>query len=162
VVGITNQRRVRPAVGARRGPAARARRRVAVPSDHGLLPGLRDRGLQGLIEERTGLTIDPLFSASKIRWLPTPPPGPSAGPRPASCARGRSTAGCCGTSRAGPSTRATPLPIRDFDQPRAWFTVPTGRVMAPGTGTMHLILAVTDHGTPRLTRYRRVIVEVVP
>ena len=34
--------------------------------------------------------------------------------------------------------------------------------MAPGTGTMHIILAVTDHGTPRLTRYRRVIVEVRP
>ena len=33
-------------------------------------------------------------------------------------------------------------------------------VMAPGTGTMHIILAVTDHGSPRLTRYRRVIVEV--
>jgi hypothetical protein len=32
--------------------------------------------------------------------------------------------------------------------------------MAPGTGTMHIILAVTDQGTPRLTRYRRVIVTV--
>jgi len=27
-------------------------------------------------------------------------------------------------------------------------------------GTMHIILAVTDHGTPRLTRYRRIIVDV--
>jgi hypothetical protein len=54
-----------------------------------------------------------------------------------------------------------PLEIRNFDQPRAWFTVPTGRVMPPGTGDMHIILAVTDHGTPRLTRYRRVIVHVV-
>jgi hypothetical protein len=25
---------------------------------------------------------------------------------------------------------------------------------------MHVILAVTDHGTPRLTRYRRVIASV--
>jgi hypothetical protein len=32
--------------------------------------------------------------------------------------------------------------------------------MPPGVGTMHIILAVTDHGTPRLTRYRRVIVDV--
>jgi hypothetical protein len=32
----------------------------------------------------------------------------------------------------------------------------------PGTGTMHIILAVTDHGTPRLTRYQRVIVNVTP
>jgi glycerol kinase len=30
---------------------------------------LRRRGLQGMIEARTGLTIDPLFSATKIRWL---------------------------------------------------------------------------------------------
>lgn len=30
---------------------------------------LRSRGLQHTIEQKTGLTIDPLFSASKIRWL---------------------------------------------------------------------------------------------
>jgi glycerol kinase len=30
---------------------------------------LRGRGLEGLLRERTGLTIDPLFSASKARWL---------------------------------------------------------------------------------------------
>ncbi|HVO72307.1 MAG TPA: glycerol kinase GlpK [Aggregatilineaceae bacterium] len=30
---------------------------------------LRARGLEGLLHERTGLTIDPLFSASKARWL---------------------------------------------------------------------------------------------
>ena len=30
---------------------------------------LRSRGLQDTIEHKTGLTIDPLFSASKIRWL---------------------------------------------------------------------------------------------
>ena len=40
--------------------------------------------------------------------------------------------------------------------------MPTSRVMEPGTGTMHIILAVTDHGTPRLTRYQRVFVNVVP
>lgn len=55
-----------------------------------------------------------------------------------------------------------PLDIRDFDQARASFIVPTTRVMAPGLGEMHVILAVTDHGTPRLTRYQRVIIEVVP
>jgi hypothetical protein len=38
--------------------------------------------------------------------------------------------------------------------------VPTTRVLPPGTGTLHIILAVTDHGTPRLTRYKRVVVEV--
>ncbi|MDI1250717.1 MAG: DUF1593 domain-containing protein [Lacunisphaera sp.] len=55
-----------------------------------------------------------------------------------------------------------PLEIKNSDQPKAWFTVPTSRVMPPGTGTMHIILAVTDHGTPRLTRYQRVLVDVVP
>ena len=52
--------------------------------------------------------------------------------------------------------------IVGFDQPKAWLKVKTSRVMPPGTGTMHIILAVTDHGTPRLTRYERVIVDVVP
>ncbi|KXI26904.1 hypothetical protein AX660_02975 [Paraglaciecola hydrolytica] len=52
--------------------------------------------------------------------------------------------------------------INNFDQPKAWFNVKTSRVMPPGTGTMHFILAVTDHGTPRLTRYQRVIVDVTP
>jgi hypothetical protein len=51
--------------------------------------------------------------------------------------------------------------IVGLDQPRAWLTVKTSRVMPPGTGTMHVILAVTDHGTPRLTRYTRVIIDVV-
>ncbi|HTF95012.1 MAG TPA: nucleoside hydrolase-like domain-containing protein [Cellvibrio sp.] len=52
------------------------------------------------------------------------------------------------------------LDIKNFDQPKAWFNVQTNRVMPPGTGTMHIILAVTDHGTPRLTRYKRVIIDV--
>ncbi|GKW22784.1 hypothetical protein PEC311524_03780 [Pectobacterium carotovorum subsp. carotovorum] len=54
------------------------------------------------------------------------------------------------------------LDIRNSDQPKAWFTVTDARVMPPGIGTMHIILAVTDHGTPRLTRYKRVIVDVIP
>lgn len=53
------------------------------------------------------------------------------------------------------------LDINDADQPKAWLTVKTNRVAPPGTGTMHIILAVTDHGTPRLTRYKRVIIDVV-
>jgi hypothetical protein len=52
--------------------------------------------------------------------------------------------------------------IVGFDQPKAWLTVKTTRVVPPGAGTMHIILAVTDHGTPRLTRYQRVIVTVTP
>ncbi|MCC6508578.1 MAG: DUF1593 domain-containing protein, partial [Pirellulaceae bacterium] len=61
----------------------------------------------------------------------------------------------CSNSRSG-----QPVPIQGFDQVKASFKVPTSTVMPPGIGTMHIILAVTDHGTPRLTRYRRVIVNV--
>lgn len=68
--------------------------------------------------------------------------------------------GEAGTFPASSARTGQPVPIQGFDQPRARFTVPTRRVMPPGLGTMHIILAVTDHGTPRLTRYRRVIVEV--
>ncbi|BET66982.1 DUF1593 domain-containing protein [Opitutales bacterium ASA1] len=52
--------------------------------------------------------------------------------------------------------------IVGFDQAKAHLVVKTARVMPPGLGTMHIVLAVTDHGTPRLTRYARVIIDVVP
>ncbi|MFI1744060.1 nucleoside hydrolase-like domain-containing protein [Thalassobellus sediminis] len=51
--------------------------------------------------------------------------------------------------------------IVGFDQQKAWLNVKTSRVMPPGTGTMHIILAVTDNGSPRLTRYKRIIIDVV-
>ena len=52
--------------------------------------------------------------------------------------------------------------IKDADKPKAWFVVPKYGIMPPGTGTIHIIIAVTDSGTPRLTRYKRVIVTVTP
>lgn len=55
-----------------------------------------------------------------------------------------------------------PLEIENADEAHAWFTVPAERVMPPGTGTMHFILAVTDEGAPALTRYKQVIVNVEP
>ena len=67
-----------------------------------------------------------------------------------------------GTFPLSSARSGQPLEIKNFDQQKASFTVPTTRVMAPGTGEMHVILRVTDHGTPRLTRYQRVIVNVVP
>jgi hypothetical protein len=67
-----------------------------------------------------------------------------------------------GTRGLSSSSTGIKLAIKGFDQPRAWFDVTRSRVMPPGTGTMHIILAVTDHGTPRLTRYKRVIVDIVP
>ncbi len=51
--------------------------------------------------------------------------------------------------------------IKNFDQRDAWLVVKRDRVVRPGTGTIHVILAVTDHGTPRLTRYKRVVIDVV-
>ncbi|WP_146536080.1 nucleoside hydrolase-like domain-containing protein [Rubripirellula reticaptiva] len=67
--------------------------------------------------------------------------------------------GEAGTLLTSSGTTGQPVPIKNFDQVKASFVVPTQRVM-PGVGSMHIILAVTDHGTPRLTRYRRVIVDV--
>ncbi len=67
-----------------------------------------------------------------------------------------------GTFPVSSARSGQPLEIKNHDQQKAWFVVPTGRVMEPGLGAMHVILAVTDHGTPRLTRYRRVIVTVEP
>jgi hypothetical protein len=66
---------------------------------------------------------------------------------------------------AGSFTVATartgqPLVIENANQASAWFKVPTERVLR--NGTMHIILAVTDDGAPRLTRYQRVIVDVQP
>lgn len=66
-----------------------------------------------------------------------------------------------GTFTVSSARSGQPLEINNFDQQEAWFTVPAKRVMTPGTGTMHIILAVTDHGTPRLTRYQRIIVNIV-
>ncbi|MCR9064376.1 MAG: DUF1593 domain-containing protein [Cytophagales bacterium] len=65
-----------------------------------------------------------------------------------------------GTFPVSSARSGQPLEINNFDQKEAWFTVPTSRVAPPGTGTMHIILAVTDHGSPRLTRYQRIIIEI--
>lgn len=65
-----------------------------------------------------------------------------------------------GTLSVSTARSGQPIEIKNFDQQKAWFTVPTSRVMSPGEGTIHIILAVTDHGSPRLTRYRRIIINV--
>lgn len=56
------------------------------------------------------------------------------------------------------ATSGMPLTIENADKAEASFEVPKNRVLR--TGTMHIILAVTDQGAPPLTRYQRVIVEV--
>jgi glycerol kinase len=68
-VGISNQRESvliwERATGTPLGPVVVWQCRRTAP----FCEGLRQQGLQALLEARTGLTIDPLFSASKIRWL---------------------------------------------------------------------------------------------
>ncbi len=56
------------------------------------------------------------------------------------------------TARTG-----APVKIENFDKQNALLTVP---VKFGKSGTMHIILAVTDNGTPALTRYQRVIINV--
>lgn len=61
-----------------------------------------------------------------------------------------------GTFTLGTARTGNPVTINDANMANAWFTAPKkGRM-----GTMHIIVAITDHGTPALTRYKRVIVEV--
>lgn len=59
---------------------------------------------------------------------------------------------------AGTYIYKDPLKIEGADSKTASFTAP--QVTSPET--IHLILAVTDDGTPSLTRYQRVIVVVLP
>lgn len=66
--------------------------------------------------------------------------------------------GEAGTFTTSLARTGDPVTIQDADKQHAWFIVPTERVFC--NGTMHFILAVTDHGSPALTRYRRVIVNV--
>jgi len=66
-----------------------------------------------------------------------------------------------GTRGMSNSRTGIKLDIMGYDKPKAWLIVKKNRVMPPGTGTMHIILAVTDNGSPRLTRYKRVIIDVV-
>lgn len=62
-----------------------------------------------------------------------------------------------GTFTISSAKTSDPLKIENADKANAWFIVPKkfGR-----PGTMHIILAVTDNGTPALTRYKRVIITV--
>ena len=65
-----------------------------------------------------------------------------------------------GTFATSAGRSGAPIPIEGADESTASVTVPTSQVLR--IGTIHIILAVTDDGSPRLTRYRRVIVTVLP
>lgn len=62
-----------------------------------------------------------------------------------------------GTFTISTARTGNPLKIEDDDKINAWFEIPEkyGRL-----GSIHIILAVTDNGTPALTRYKRVIITV--
>ena len=62
-----------------------------------------------------------------------------------------------GTLSVATGRSGEPLTIEGANARDASFAVPKNFLKA---GTMHIILAVTDNGTPALTRYRRVIVTV--
>jgi hypothetical protein len=83
-------------------------------------------------------STDPDGNALSYQWIYYPEPGTFT----------------VSTARTG-----IPIKIETADQMNASFTVPAkfGR-----PGTLHVILAVTDNGTPALTRYQRVIVTVSP
>jgi hypothetical protein len=67
-----------------------------------------------------------------------------------------------------PGTTMADLALRGADKPRVTLTATAtcrkawldGMVTCRAPGTAHVILAVSDNGTPSLTRYRRVIVTV--
>ena len=61
-----------------------------------------------------------------------------------------------GTFTMATARTGDPLKLKDADMANAWFIAPKKAKM----GTMHIILAVTDHGTPALTRYKRVIITI--
>jgi len=61
-----------------------------------------------------------------------------------------------GTFNIAAARTGNPLEIEDSDKGKAWFVVPKSERL----GTIHIIVAVTDNGTPALTRYGRVIIDV--
>ena len=63
-----------------------------------------------------------------------------------------------GTLLLSSGRTGVPLTIESANGSAAWFIAP--RVTRPET--MHIILAVTDRGTPPLTRYQRVVITVSP
>jgi len=63
-----------------------------------------------------------------------------------------------GTYTISSGRTGDPLKIEDANKANAWFILPNSSRL----GTLHIILAVTDNGTPALTRYKRVIFTVMP
>jgi glycerol kinase len=110
-LGITNQRETTLVWNRRTGePIANA----IVWQDRRTAPdcaALRDRGLEPLFRERTGLVLDAYFSGTKLRWMLDHVAGARAAAERGELPSAPSTAGCCGSSpaaRCTPPTSATP------------------------------------------------------
>ncbi len=72
---------------------------------------LRQGGYGDTIHEKTGLLIDPYFSATKVRWLLDAVPGAQLAPSAVSCCLAPSTPGWPGSCPAARSTSpTTPTP----------------------------------------------------
>ncbi len=63
-----------------------------------------------------------------------------------------------GTFNISTARTGAPLKIEDADKSQAWLTIPNSSRL----GTIHIIVAVTDKGNPQLTRYGRVVIDVLP
>ena len=63
-----------------------------------------------------------------------------------------------GTFTISAGSTGDPLKIENADTSNAWFLVPKSSRL----GTLHIILAVTDSGSPALTRYQRIVFNIVP
>ena len=94
-IGVTNQRETYCPVGARHGPAGRSCHRLA-RSPHGRLLPRTARRIEDWIQQRTGLVLDPYFSATKCAGCCTKTPRCEQGPRRANWRAAPSTAFCSG------------------------------------------------------------------
>ena len=68
-----------------------------MPSRRGHLQRAEGAWTRPTLQERTGLQIDPMFSASKIRWLLDHIPDGQARPANGELCAGNVDAGCSGT-----------------------------------------------------------------
>lgn len=119
---------------------------VVVNGQHGTAPiELTVKVSEAAKLDATG-TSDPDAQPLTYRWLPYPEAGLTE------------THGATATlsHEDGPQTTF----IAQSACPRGWFPLPPG--FCKGPGVMHVILAVTDSGSPRLTSYRRIILRVLP